>query len=57
MIPVTEDKTFIKFAFNFDPQFQLLPASFFNFLKQTMIPLLGFDKKAKNIEGTEYEKP
>ena len=39
VIPVTEDKTFIKFAFNFDPQFQLLPASFFNFLiQQTMIP-------------------
>ena len=58
VIPVTEDKTFIKFAFNFDPQFQLLPASFFNFLiKQTMIPLLGLlTKKAKNIEGTEYEK-
>ena len=58
VIPVTEDKTFIKFAFNFDPQFQLLPASFFNFLiQQTMIPLLGLlTKKAKNIEGTEYEK-
>lgn len=58
VIPVTEEKTFIKFAFNFDPQFQLLPTSFFNFLIQgTMIPLLGLiTKKAKNIEGTEYEK-
>jgi hypothetical protein len=58
VIPVTEDKTFVKFVFNFDPQFQLLPASFFNYIvQQTMIPLLGLlTKKAKNIEGTEYEK-
>ena len=58
LIPIAEDKTFVKFCFNFDPKIAGLPTSFFNYVAQrTCIPLLGLmSKTARKIEGSEYER-